>query len=291
MSDKPTEVPTGDGLTALNAHGQDWRDWVITNLERNCDLKDMHGKMVKGLWTDLQAAEALQQGLQLLGINRSWLQDLPSLPGTDALDLDGTRLVVLGRFDKPRAALLAGVLSAQECADLIDYAFECGLKRSPVVDGATGLGVANDGRTSTSVFFQRSQTPLIARIEARLAALTGWPVSHGEGLQVLRYEPGQQYKPHFDWFDPAKTGTAKHLERGGQRVATTVMYLANADKGGGTRFPKSGVEIFPRAGGAVFFNNVLPWGELDDWSLHSGTPVEQGVKIVATYWQRERAFT
>ncbi len=43
---------------------------------------------------------------------------------------------------------------------------------------------------------------------------------HGEGLQVLHYEVGQKYEPHYDYFlDTFNT------KNGGQRIATVLMYL------------------------------------------------------------------
>lgn len=43
---------------------------------------------------------------------------------------------------------------------------------------------------------------------------------HGEGLQVLHYEVGQKYEPHYDYFlDDFNT------KNGGQRIATLLMYL------------------------------------------------------------------
>jgi hypothetical protein len=43
---------------------------------------------------------------------------------------------------------------------------------------------------------------------------------NGEGLQVLHYEVGQKYEPHFDYFlDEFNT------KNGGQRMATILMYL------------------------------------------------------------------
>lgn len=43
---------------------------------------------------------------------------------------------------------------------------------------------------------------------------------HGEGLQVLHYEIGQKYEPHYDYFmDEYNT------RNGGQRIATVLMYL------------------------------------------------------------------
>ncbi|MDV7397248.1 hypothetical protein RZS08_37960, partial [Arthrospira platensis SPKY1] len=66
--------------------------------------------------------------------------------------------------------------------------------------------------------------------------------------------------------------------------------LQLAELGGGTRFPKASVEMFPTRGGAVFFTDLQPSGTPDPTSLHAGTPVERGLKIVARYWQRQRVF-
>ena len=56
-------------------------------------------------------------------------------------------------------------------------------------------------------------------------ALLDWPLENGEGLQILRYRPGAEYKPHYDYFDPAEPGTPAILKRGGQRLASIVCYL------------------------------------------------------------------
>ncbi|HVL77202.1 MAG TPA: 2OG-Fe(II) oxygenase, partial [Noviherbaspirillum sp.] len=145
-------------------------------------------------------------------------------------------------------------------------------------------------RTSRGAMLQRAETELVARIEARLAALTRWPAERGEGLQLLRYEKGNEYRPHFDWFDPALPGPARHLERGGQRLATIVMYLSDVEAGGGTTFPEAGLQIQPRRGHAVFFANTDRFHVPDPRSLHAGEPVERGVKYIATKWLRTTTY-
>lgn len=277
-------------VTALDAHGPDWRAWVLENLQRGCAPVDMLDRMVKGGWQQAQAAAGLDEGLTLLNQPNPWRPRLPTIGSAENLQVGTQTVRVLARFAQPRAALLDNVLSTEECAQLIDHACDKGLKKSGVVDGSTGVSITHDARTSTSVFLKRAETPLIDVIEQRLAQLTDWPLTHGEGLQILRYEPGQQYKPHFDWFDPKTAGGASHLQRGGQRVATTVLYLATADAGGATSFPKTGIEVSPRAGGAIFFTDVDAQGMPDPLSLHAGTPVVAGAKIVMTYWQREGPF-
>ena len=86
------------------------------------------------------------------------------------------------------------------------------LARSETVQTETGASEVNDARTSEGMFFERGENALCQRIEARIAALLHWPVENGEGLQVLRYRPGAEYKPHYDYFDPAQPGTPTHPE-------------------------------------------------------------------------------
>jgi prolyl 4-hydroxylase len=118
--------------------------------------------------------------------------------------------------------------------------------------------------------------------------LLSWPVSHGEGLQVLHYGPGAQYRPHHDYFDPDLPGSSRILERGGQRVATLVMYLNTPEEGGATTFPEAGITVHAVAGHAVFFSYDRP--DPATRTLHGGAPVIAGEKWVATKWLREGAF-
>ena len=184
--------------------------------------------------------------------------------------------------------VLAGFLSDAECDALVDAA-RPRLARSLTVQTATGGEEVNPDRTSEGMFFNRGETPLVQRIEARIAALLNWPVENGEGMQVLHYSPGAQYKPHYDYFDTSEPGTPTILRRGGQRVGTLVMYLNNPVKGGGTTFPDAGLEVMPQRGHAVFFSYDSPSPATR--SLHGGAPVLEGEKWIATKWLREGMFT
>ena len=161
---------------------------------------------------------------------------------------------------------------------------------SPVVGNADGASEIHAHRTSRGAMLQRQENELVARIEARLAFLAKWPIERGEGMQVLRYEKGNEYRAHYDWFDPEMPGPRKHLERGGQRVGTFVIYLTEVEQGGGTAFPGIGLEVMPKKGGAVFFANTDDRGVPDKQTLHAGTPVIRGVKMVANKWLREREY-
>ncbi len=205
--------------------------------------------------------------------------------GPSTLPVDGRDIRVLFTSLLPRIVLFGDVLSPEECDSLIELA-RPRMRRSTVVDPETGGSQLHEARTSSSTEFERGATPLLERIERRLAKLVDWPYEHGEGLQVLHYGPGQEYEPHYDWFDPAAPGAGALLERGGQRVATIVMYLNDPECGGGTSFPDAHLEIGAARGSALFFSYDRPHAATR--TLHGGMPVVRGEKWVATKWLRER---
>jgi prolyl 4-hydroxylase len=188
---------------------------------------------------------------------------------------------------EPRLVVFADLISADECAELIALARQR-LARSETVETNTGASAVNEARTSEGMFFQPAEFPVCARLEARIAALLGWPLENGEGLQILRYGPGAEYKPHYDYFDPAEPGTPVILERGGQRVGSIVCYLNTPEAGGATVFPEVGLAVAPLQGHAVFFSYDRP--DPQTRTLHGGAPVTAGEKWVATKWMRERRF-
>ncbi len=215
------------------------------------------------------------------------LPDLDLLVGASELDAGDRRVKVIASLQSPRVVVLSGFLSEAECDALVDAAGPR-LARSLTVETQTGGESLNPERTSSGMFFARGETALIQRIEARIARLLRWPVENGEGLQVLHYLPGAEYRPHYDYFDPAEPGTSNLLKRGGQRVATLLMYLNEPERGGGTTFPDIGLEVAPHRGHAVFFSydRASPATR----TLHGGAPVIAGEKWVATKWLREREF-
>jgi len=161
---------------------------------------------------------------------------------------------------------------------------------SRVVDDDGAGEIASIGRSSRGAVLYRGSTPAIQCIESRIARLIDLPVAHGEGLQILSYTPGQEYRPHFDYFDPATAGGARILAESGQRVATLIMYLSDVECGGGTQFPELSLEFTPAKGSALLFASVSREEELLPSSLHAGCPVTSGRKWIATKWLRGMPF-
>ncbi|ANB76001.1 proline dioxygenase [Paraburkholderia phytofirmans OLGA172] len=196
---------------------------------------------------------------------------------------------VLMRCERPQIVAFADVMSDEECDEMIERSRPL-LKRSTTVNPENGSNDVIPNRTSEGAWYHRGADPFLERLEQRFASLMNWPVENGEGLQVLRYGVGAEYRSHFDYFPPAQTGSAVHMARGGQRVATLVLYLNDVAAGGETFFPDAGVSIAPRRGGAVYFRYMNGARQLDPLSLHGGAPVLAGEKWIMTKWVREGVF-
>ncbi|XP_027119341.1 prolyl 4-hydroxylase 1-like isoform X1 [Coffea arabica] len=197
----------------------------------------------------------------------------------------------------PRIILLHSFLSPEEC----DYLRAIALPRlqiSTVVDAKTGKGIKSNVRTSSGMFLSHEERsfPMIQAIEKRMSVYSQVPVENGELIQVLRYEKNQFYKPHHDYFSDTF-----NLKRGGQRVATMLMYLSDNVEGGETYFPMAGTGecscggkmvkglcIKPAKGDAVLFWSMGLDGESDPNSIHGGCEVLGGEKWSATKWMREK---
>lgn len=190
----------------------------------------------------------------------------------------------------PKIILVEDFLSDEECDYLIQKA-EPHLHRSEVVNLKGYGNEINEARTSFGYFMSNfPKDPILTSIEDRIEQLSSIPKENGEALHILRYEVGGEYKPHFDFFDPNTLGGAQCLSRGGQRVATVIMYLNTPSKGGDTIFPKLVLSIQPKKGSALLFYNCLPSGQTDPRTLHGGSPMVEGQKWIATRWIRERNF-
>jgi prolyl 4-hydroxylase len=275
------------------------RQWIVEQAAVGFSREAVMASMVASGWQEAVALKALKATWKEPAavplqpapvVRREGAKHLPDLDLSQSprqIDAGDRWVDVIASLNQPRVVVLGNLLSAEECDALIESA-RPQLARSLTVATKTGGEELNPDRTSSGTFFARGQTPEVARIEARIARLLNWPVENGEGLQVLHYRPGAEYKPHYDYFDPDEPGTPTILKRGGQRLATLVMYLSEPARGGGTTFPDAGLEVAPVRGNAVFFNYDRPHPSTR--TLHGGAPVIEGDKWVATKWLREREF-
>ena len=269
------------------------RSWMLERVQAGDTPQAMLQAMIDQGWQPQQALDAIEATLrehidqvsaanalppaaavpQPVGINDRW-----------QLDIDGRRIQVLASMVLPRVVVFGNLLDEAECTQLIELARDR-LRPSTTLNLETGEDQNVAERSSEGLFLQRGENALCRRIESRIARLLDWPVEFGEGMQILRYGPGAEYRPHYDYFDPDRPGTVETLKRGGQRVASLVMYLNTPEAGGATTFPESHFEVGAVCGNAVFFSYDRPHPMTR--SLHGGAPVQQGEKWVATKWLRQ----
>ena len=69
-----------------------------------------------------------------------------------------------------------------------------------------------------------------------------------------------------------------------------MLFLNTLKEGGATAFPELGIQIAPKAGVLLTWNNAKPDGTPNEATLHAGTPVTTGVKYVITRCYRSRKW-
>lgn len=164
-----------------------------------------------------------------------------------------------------------------------------------LIDGAarpsTLLAVHEDPefRTSSSTDLDRWSEE-IWPIDDRIANTLGIPPVNAETLQGQRYEPGQQFRAHCDYFHENAEYWERMVETGGQRTWTAMVYLNDVEEGGATWFPRAGVRFKPKKGLMLIWNNMMEDGTPNYDTLHEGMRVIEGTKYVVTKWFRENAW-
>ena len=188
----------------------------------------------------------------------------------------------------PPVVLIEDYLAQPERQALIDAArLNLGVPKLDV--GQIGADYeVRSGRLAWLPHFHNATTQALAD---RIAALVGIPLDHAESFQVVRYGVGHQYRAHYDGYDMTTRVGASNVARGGQRIATALLYLVAPEEGGGTPFPNLDIEVEPVPGRLLVFWNVgqdrlCPHPA----TLHAGAPVGRGEKWIANLWFRERPY-
>lgn len=194
---------------------------------------------------------------------------------------------MVSRIDTPKLDIYGrqDFLSLQECAEL-RVMIDANARPSTLFSGSANA----DYRTSSSCNLDPHDES-VSRISDRICALMGLPAEQGETLQGQRYENGQEYKPHCDYFPVAADYWPAMLRSGGQRCWTAMIYLSPVEAGGETHFPYCEFMVPPNEGMLLMWNNLDRDGAPNENSLHAARAVESGTKYVVTKWFRERRWS
>ena len=272
-----------------------WRNWLDENLRRGCSHQSLIDAMIAGAFHPNTARAILARVVSGDDIESDedtlsgYVYGKPMLPQARVLSASDRRSPKVFSCEQPVIALIADVLSDEECERLIEIGRDR-VQQSSVVDPDSGSEITISERNSEGAFVNGSTDALVATIDRRIAEMVGQPLENGEDLHILRYGVGGEYRPHYDYFPEEQAGSKHHMQRGGQRVATVILYLNEVEQGGDTTFPEAGLAIHPRRGSALYFEYLNELGQTDPRTLHAGTPVERGEKWIATKWIRRGRF-
>ncbi len=198
-----------------------------------------------------------------------------------AMDLDAAgnpKSVPEGKrlSDDPAVTHFPQLLSEPECRYLMESTGNR-FEPSMVYDSNRQL-VRDEVRTSDgSTIHWLIESPAIVAINRRIAAISGSKYEDGEALALLRYSPGQEYRPHFDFVQGVEN----------RRLMTALIYLNDDYEGGETAFVRTGLTVKGKTGDVILFRNDGSDGGPNPLSEHAGLPITKGVKYLATRWIRE----
>ena len=181
----------------------------------------------------------------------------------------------------PYIALYSQLFSHAECKYLA-------VLGTPWLEKAQIFGPENQGKLDERVrdahcssIPNMAEDLVVQAVNRCIAAATGTQASWGEPLNILKYTPGQQYRPHHD---------GNSTDNVSVRVLTALIWLNDQFEGGETDFPKINVRVRGGVGDMLVFRNASDTGEIDDRMTHAGLPVTQGVKWMASRWIRAEPF-
>lgn len=194
-----------------------------------------------------------------------------------------TEKLIIGKLlnDKINLQYIDNFLSNEECDHIINLSKDK-FTKSKVIDKI--YDIEDKNRTSKSFYINRGLDNVIKNIEEKISKLVNKDINHVEGLQVVKYESGEYFNEHFDWFHEPYRSKINN-----QRLYTIFVYLNDAD--GETNFPKIGIKILPKKGNALFWQNCISQNNCFEETLHAGLAPKSGIKYGLNCWIRIKPIT
>ena len=252
-----------------------WKAWLKENIERGCN----GAELVQILRTNGFSLSSIQQNM-----GAAFPVETPPQNASQPPPLVQRSPVKLRKVESDALDIytLDDFLSVKECDRLVALINHHLRPSSVTIE-------ANDRlfRTSRTCDLSLLRSPVAQSIDAKIAKTIGIRLEYSEGIQAQRYDVGQQFKGHTDYFEPGTPEYARFGAERGNRTWTFMVYLNEGMGGGGTRFFAIDHTFIPKKGQAVIWNNLNLDGTPNAATLHSGEPVTTGHKIIITKWFRE----
>ncbi len=258
-----------------------WANWLRVNLERECNPTDLLNTLLKNGFDPDSIRAHMGSDYPLQSFAPAAAVDYRALANVRLTRPDSGLNAQLVLSNKLQIYTLEDFMSPEECDLIVDLSTQI-LRPSTVTTGEKMY------RTSSTSDLSLLKNRDVEKLDEKIARTLGISQSYSEDIQVQRYEVGQEFKQHTDYFQPRTQEYAEYAGRAGQRTWTFMVYLNDGMKGGGTKFFALNKILTPKKGMAVIWNNLNIFGEPNPDTLHSGMPVEAGHKIIITKWFRDR---
>ncbi len=190
--------------------------------------------------------------------------------------------------DDPIVWVVDNFVSPEECLHVLELAEH---RMDDALVSRLGVNSSSQRRTGQVAWVKHDETPMVRGLVRRVGEFVGVSPTHSENLQVIHYAETQEYQSHFDAWDINTPKGREKTAKGGNRALTALIYLNEVVGGGGTTFPKLGIEVEAQPGRMVLFHNLYDGvSERHRNSLHGGLPVTEGEKWACNLWFRERSY-
>lgn len=269
---------------------KNWQEWAVHNLDRGCDPEQILESLLKQRFALASIQKVMGDKFPTYSPQLQGLIEQPAPSRADAgvdfnmlNNVNITRIAQRFPSDKVQLYVLDNFMSETECDDLTAIINQH-LRPSTI----TIYSDDTQFRTSQTSDLSQVNHPLVAQIDDKIARTLGIRLTYSEGNQAQRYDVGQQFKAHTDYFEPNTPEYAKYGGARGQRTWTFMVYLNETPRGGGTNFINLEHIFYPKKGRALVWNNLNEDGTPNYDTLHAGMPVEEGHKVIITKWFRTR---
>jgi len=172
------------------------------------------------------------------------------------------------------------MISEDECAHIIEKARGT-FKKSEVISNSNTLNTSV--RNSETAWLDPNKDPIVYNVMKKCLSKCDRPMKNCEHLQVLRYESGGFYRPHYDACT-SSTGCHSTKEKNNQRLYTFIIGLNDSYKGGETYFPNLDKSYRLNKGDVLKFENLDNYGLVCGKAMHGGKDVEEGEKYICNIW-------
>jgi len=176
------------------------------------------------------------------------------------------------------------LVTEEECGRLIEK-IEQNLNPSTVAN-KDDEDFISPYRTSKSANLNYFHDDLYLAVDKRITDIMGLYPFLGESMQCQKYEVGQYYKEHHDFFTPFTKEYETYCTWMGQRTWTAMVYLNDVEEGGETWFKHLKLRVRPKRGMLIAWNNLYRNGLPNFKTLHEALPPVSGEKYVITKWFR-----